>query len=101
MRQDINIRKHYMSVDFMTNFYQRSATFILPFTPDDIILVRPLWIDYIPHLMFMSYGDVIVLRWFETSETTLMPVVTLPIEVHYTSKQLDREDKLELLGVKL
>ncbi len=90
-----------MSVEFMTSFYQRSATIILPFKPDDIISVRPLWTDYIPHLMFMSYGDVIVLRWFETSENPLITVVTLPIEVNYVSKQLDREDKLKLLGVSI
>lgn len=100
-----NVYKEVISVDFTCSHYARFSTIRKPELADYVISVIPTWCTLgdlrLPKDREPSDSLLINLRWFESgsSNAKLGGILTLPVEISYTSKALDRKEKLDQLGV--
>jgi hypothetical protein len=105
-----SLYKKVIQVDFICSYYQRLAHLAYDSDMDEVVCARPLW--------FKSDWNIIqdnnpphslVLRWFDgnsissTADEMVLTknqmdgIITLPVEITYISKRLDREKKLDSL----
>lgn len=101
-----NVYKEVISVDFTCSHYARFSTIRKPELADYVISVNPItWSSLgdirLPNDREPSDSLLINLRWFEagSANAKLGGILTLPVEISYTSKALDRQNKLDELGV--
>lgn len=106
MKPIYSVRKSIINVDFICTNNSRLAH-LLPHSDMDVIYsVRPLWDSVLSVSNIIFNGvcvyppDTLVLRWFEINQNYQMDgILTLPVEISYGSRVLDRQDKLDRLGV--
>jgi len=111
----MNIRKKVITIEFECHHSMRIAKLSLSeMDMCEIFCVRPLtpgWSDtniilsesMAKHFKeFIISDDIVYLRWFDgmPGEIKQDGVVELKVEITYTSKLLDRQEKLDVLGVK-
>lgn len=124
MKHLIGNHKLSKEVDFLINFYQRSATIKLPNYIDNVVMVRPHCIEdyqastavvfnYVvvvnpsavnEQLLSISYHDsnctaINQNQVCDVSGVTHTNTQKMMVEITYTSKQMDREVKLDSLGI--
>jgi len=117
----MTVYKKVIHVDFICSNYMRLAHLALDPDMDVVYEAIPLWsvslkgINIIVNNNFVYPPDTLVLRWFDDtirawrnsgdqfSERDIPNnvqkegVMKLPVEISYSSKRLDRENKLELI----
>jgi len=105
----MKVRKEIRTVEFQCRNYARMATIPVPEFSSDVIRVKPLWTSSLNDCLLCAGPDKLDLRWFdsesvydrnELSRIKKSGVINLQVEIHYVSVQLDRDDKLDVLGVK-
>lgn len=112
----MNIRKEIRTIEFECSNHMRTSKLSLSeMGMDEIFCVRPLapgWANsniILSESMakafpkeFIISDDIVNLRWFDSmpGEIKQDGSVELPVEITYTSKLLDRQEKLDVLGVK-
>lgn len=102
----MKLYKKVIQVDFICSHHQRLAHLALDTDMDVVYEARPLWDSVLSNINIISSNhcvyppSTLVLRWFDgmsVSNTQMEGIITLPVEVSYSSKLLDREKKLELI----
>ena len=111
----MTVRKEIRTIEFKCSNHMRTAKLSLSeMDMCEIFCVRPLapgWSDtniilsesMAKHFKeFIISDDIVNLRWFDgmPGEIKQDGVVELKVEITYTSKLLDRQEKLDVLGVK-
>ena len=111
----MNIRKEVRTIEFKCSNHMRTAQLSLSEMDMDEIfyvsLLVPGWRDsniiltdkMAKHFKeFIISDDIVNLRWFDSmpGEIKQDGSVELQVEITYTSKLLDRQEKLDVLGVK-
>lgn len=105
----MKVRKEVRTVEFGCRNYARMASISVPEFSSDVIRVKPLWTSSLKDCLLWAGDDKLDLRWFdsesvyngsEVSRIKKSGVINLQVEIHYVSVQLDRDDKLDVLGVK-
>ena len=116
----MTVRSEVVSVEFACSNYQRIASIPPPEFSSDVIRVKPLWktIDFPDSDIMVNLGlfplfpgvtdNLINLRWYDSEpvyngnsfyQIQKSGFLVRKVEVYYVSVQLDRQDKLESLGV--
>ena len=123
----MKVRKKVITIEFKCSNHMRTAQLSLSEMGMDEIfcvsLLAPGWTNSteftkFPNIIltesmarhfkeFIISDDIINLRWFDgggrygkNSEVSEDGFMSMEVEITYTSKQLDRQDKLDVLGVK-
>lgn len=113
MKEKFRVRTEERTVEFQYRNYSRMATIKSPEESDDVFRVEPLWTTSINDILLIptiwDSGEKLDLRWFDSEaayndsenmyRTQKSGTRELRIKIYYTSVQLDRQDKLESLGV--
>ena len=114
MNSKMTVRSEVVSVEFACSNYQRIASIPRPEFSSDVIRVKPLWktftkdSDIMVNLGLFSPDNLINLRWYDSEpvyngnsfyQIQKSGFLVRKVEVYYVSVQLDRQDKLESLGV--
>jgi len=103
------VRTKVVSVEFKCSNYARTAIPYPEFS-DQVFRVEPLWTTSLDDVIstMEGAGGVISLRWFDSesvyNDNDLIRIkkggtMELQVKVYYVSVQLDRQDKLDSLGV--
>jgi hypothetical protein len=112
MTTKLKVYKKVIQVDFICSYYQRLAHLAYDSDMDKVVWAKPLWMNSICKSNWNIIHDnnpphSLVLRWFDgdsirdgiLSKNQTGGVITLPVEISYLSKRLDRESKLGSLGI--
>jgi len=111
MKDKFTVRREVITVEFACSNYQRIASFLPPDHYDQVIRVKPLWTEGLNDIMVILplATDTINLRWYDsepvynanylTSQVQKKGIIKKQVEVYYVSVRMDRQDKLESLGV--
>ena len=104
------IYKKVIQVDFICTNHMRmdhlspsSHSELSELSIDVVYEVRSLWCESLGDLIVdkacVYASDVLFLRWFDGMPGNVQKggIMTLPVEISYSSKVLDREKKLELI----
>ena len=109
----MTVRSEVVSVEFACSNYQRIASIPPPEFSSDVIRVKPLWktftkdSDIMVNLGLFAPDNLINLRWYDSEDVYADSLYQIQksgllvrkVEVYYVSVQLDRQDKLDSLGV--
>jgi len=112
----MTVRKEIRTIEFKCSNHMRTAKLSLSeMDMCEIFCVRPLapgWANSKNIILsesmakhfkeFIISDDIVYLRWFDgmPGEIKQDGVVELKVEITYTSKLLDRQERLDVLGVK-
>lgn len=113
MNSKMTVRSEVVSVEFACSNYQRIASIPRPEFSSDVIRVKPLWktftkaSDIMVNLGLFAPDNLINLRWYDSEDVYADSLYQIQksgllvrkVEVYYVSVQLDRQDKLDSLGV--
>ena len=114
MKNKMTVRSEVVSVEFACSNYQRIASIPRPEFSSDVIRVKPLWkigllqdSDIMVNLGLFAPDNLINLRWYDSEDVYADSLYQIQksgllvrkVEVYYVSVQLDRQDKLDSLGV--
>jgi hypothetical protein len=108
MSEKFKVRTKVIEVEFEFSNYARTATISMPEFCNQLIRVKPLWTNGLNDVLLDYSESQINLRWFDSDSVysgKLMygikkfGTLVRPVEIHYVSVILDRNDKLDVLGV--
>jgi hypothetical protein len=118
MKDKFTVRTEVVSVEFQCSNYARTASIKPPNYAEEVLRVEPLWTSSLKNILISTRLEGVKvngtiaelnLRWFDSEpvysggeslyQIKKRGTMELQVKIYYTSVQLDRQDKLESLGV--